>query len=63
VVKLADVKQPRVFLDITGSIKDGYQSWKRWTTGYETRIEETIDKDFWQEEWYKAYSPIKAEKE
>jgi hypothetical protein len=52
-----------VFLDITGSIKDGYQSWKRWTADYETRIEEKIDKDFWKEEWRKAYSPIKAEKE
>jgi hypothetical protein len=42
---------------------NGYKSWRSWSTGYEARINQTIDKDFYKEEWEKAYNPIKAEKE
>jgi hypothetical protein len=52
-----------VFLDITGSIKNGYRAWKNWSTDYETRIDKQIEEDFWTNEWQKEYSPIKAEKE
>jgi hypothetical protein len=62
-VKLQNVKQPKVFLDITGSIKNGYRAWKNWSTDYEARIDKEIEEDFWTNEWQKEYSPIKAEKE
>jgi len=54
VVKLGQV--------VTG-FTDGYKSWRSGSTGYEARINQKIDQDFYKEEWEKVYSPIKAEKE
>jgi hypothetical protein len=32
---------------------NGYKSWKYSATNYKTRIDKTIDQDFWKEEWEK----------
>jgi len=44
---------------IIGYIKNVYQSCKCWTANHKSPIEKTIEEDFWQQEWRKAYDPIK----
>jgi hypothetical protein len=49
---------------IIGYIKNVYQSFKHKPTDNKNTYEKKVDeKNYWQKEWRKAYSPINAEKE